>query len=55
MRRSIVARAKATGLAPEIETCVAERVKHWQFPRPTNGDVPLRYPIVFVPMSSAGT
>jgi hypothetical protein len=50
-----VADAKATGLAPEMETCVAERVKLWQFPRPTNGVVLLMYPIVFARMSSDGT
>jgi len=39
----------ATGIHPEVETCVAEKVRTFKFPRPDAGKVEVSYPFTFKP------
>ncbi len=43
-----VARAKATGVAPDLEACVSKHALSWVFPRPKAGIVKVTYPLTFV-------
>ena len=47
----MVAQVKATGVATDVETCVASRAMGWQFPKPKTGIVQVTYPMVFAPSS----
>jgi hypothetical protein len=41
--------ASATGVHPDLETCVATQVRKFKFPRPDKGDVLVEYPFTFKP------
>ncbi len=48
-----VAHAKATGLAPDLESCLGGAAIRWTFPKPSKGIVKISVPITYAP--SKGT
>jgi hypothetical protein len=45
-----VSDATATGVHPDLETCVAEKIRKFRFPRPDGGAaVEVTYPLTFKP------
>lgn len=49
--RVIAARVKSSTIkSPELETCMVERIKTWEFPKPPGGSTAeISYPFVFMP------
>ncbi len=41
--------ATATGVHPDVESCVVQQVRTFKFPRPTAGTVEVSYPFAFKP------
>jgi hypothetical protein len=39
----------ASGVHPEVETCVADKFRAFRFPRPSTGKVEVQYPFTFRP------
>ena len=44
-----VGNAKATGIAPDLESCISQKAIRWEFPKPKSGIVKVTYPITFAP------
>jgi len=44
-----VTRANATGVHPDVASCVANVILGLEFPKPTGGGVEVTYPFVFEP------
>ena len=42
-----VGQAKATGVTPDLESCVTQSAIRWKFPKPKSGPVKVTYPMTF--------
>jgi hypothetical protein len=44
-----VSTSKASGVDPDLASCVADEIKNIKFPKPKSGTVAVNYPIAFNP------